>query len=859
MGGKVSKRGRSKLNKSKSVEKFQRHASIISLPTAQIYGDNLEDEVIDIKKSFKSEPENEKDVDSKSSLKLTFEFSSQMENEFDNHLKSIKSDQVSYKKHRPLTQKLSGETIYYDLPLHEEEFYDACEFYDDEEKHKDKIILINTNLSRKVTFCDEEPTNYPSLNFRDMKQNVNKDQNYTSIKILLGDTIKKENILELENQKIEYEVKPESMTAQLDLVQEKQLDLSSDINAIEYKLDFSNVDNGHKKSINLETSKFKELPAEDTSMSIESKTKSDRDCLYSNEHHGGKCSNTTGYHNHLQNGNHHKFLDLDFSTNRESKTEQTVNELSVSVFLSLVKSSNKCLKITENNKPVATIHIDHDQTDAVHEHQCVPYVKELYQSNIIANDASENDVANLKNEYEDTEDYDSNQDTSNEIIEELYLVIKSINTLKLNIEETTNKDEIQTLYRSLMRLMLQNLHLHKTLKFQRLHASRIKMGIKFSKSSYDVGKVGQNVKSKEMVHKKENFLEKQLPDEVNETIIEEIISAVHKSDETPRLSKEEQRKEEDLIIAKVRGEILPNAALTPNAEEISNGKREIVVEESNNQTEDNCFSSSITTVQNILKSDTICEAQFDTAADVLEAAQENIDNNREKVTPDEKSLIIRQTTVEKINGELSVISKIENENQTNENDESDIKETLNSFPKEEEFIVTALAESDPNIEKTVNNVLISKMMPEKVEDKEEEISNEYKEDKCNNDNISKIQTFSEVTSDVDVNVSEISTKNRETETLKVESILNEIKGIEIKVNSMKEKILRFKGSSEDQEFKVLHEELVKNLIILDDIKRDNEEINDERKRIIKIIQQCLQNLEKNIEEVLQNQNKSDSE
>jgi len=91
--------------------------------------------------------------------------------------------------------------------------------------------------------------------------------------------------------------------------------------------------------------------------------------------------------------------------------------------------------------------------------------------------------------------------------------------------------------------------------------------------------------------------------------------------------------------------------------------------------------------------------------------------------------------------------------------------------------------------------------------------------------------------------------------------LTAIRNIEKEVKEMKVEILHFNGTSQDTEYLTLHEMLIRNIIKLDDIVvENNDEIRNERKRVIKFAQQCLSDLERKVENSKPGEsNESDSE
>lgn len=87
--------------------------------------------------------------------------------------------------------------------------------------------------------------------------------------------------------------------------------------------------------------------------------------------------------------------------------------------------------------------------------------------------------------------------------------------------------------------------------------------------------------------------------------------------------------------------------------------------------------------------------------------------------------------------------------------------------------------------------------------------------------------------------------------------LREIRDVEEVTKKLKEQVINFSGTSINKEYEELHQVLVNNILKLDDISCNNDEIDTERKRVLKILQQCMQNLERKIENVKQVE--SDSE
>ncbi|KAK5640733.1 hypothetical protein RI129_009280 [Pyrocoelia pectoralis] len=81
--------------------------------------------------------------------------------------------------------------------------------------------------------------------------------------------------------------------------------------------------------------------------------------------------------------------------------------------------------------------------------------------------------------------------------------------------------------------------------------------------------------------------------------------------------------------------------------------------------------------------------------------------------------------------------------------------------------------------------------------------------------------------------------------------LREIRDVEEVTKKLKEQVINFSSTSKNKEYEELHQVLVNNILKLDDISCKNDEIDTERKRVLKILQQCMQNLERKIENVKQ--------
>ncbi|KAF5288553.1 hypothetical protein FQR65_LT12006 [Abscondita terminalis] len=536
----------------------------------------------------------------------------------------------------------------------------------------------------------------------------------------------------------------------------------------------------------------------------------------------------------------------------------------------------------------------------------------------------------------------SSSESNNEnqfTIDELKNIIKTINVLEKQIKNEKNSIDNTSTYQKLIKIMMQ---------FK-------KMGVKSSKQSYNVEQVGQNVKSKDSLRKKEAE-EKHLPVS-NDMVIEEIISAVQKTEQapTPRLSKEEQLKEEELIIAKVRGDIVPrledSSKIDVKEDVKPNNVNDLdaitVIKEEISE------SVPIVTLQNIVEAEKArtIEAKRVSIKEDHEEINNDLSNEIEKfetlqnIVEAEKARTIETKRVsikedhEEINNDLSneiekfESSKIEeintivctneifdksNEEQTRldvTNTEEMVEETLTTQVEEQkesldiervdkktEEIAEAIAcdhinetictntteenqestnllavEQIENYESKSNGFLEIKELSiiehkyeeetHKIEEQSEiknelicttattDKSDENKEATCKTlEHQNGIPQFEKLETSI-VNT----TKEEKMESTPKQVFLQEISDVEKLVNGLKEKILHFTGTAQDKEFSVLHEELIKHIIKLDDISFEDDEVMNERRRVIKMIQRCVQNLERKLEQSDDDHHTTDSE
>ncbi|KAK4874866.1 hypothetical protein RN001_014226 [Aquatica leii] len=444
------------------------------------------------------------------------------------------------------------------------------------------------------------------------------------------------------------------------------------------------------------------------------------------------------------------------------------------------------------------------------------------------------------------------------------------------------------------------------------------MGGKSSKNSYNVEKVGHGVKSRESLKKKE-VGETNFPVDGNDAVIEEIISAVQNSEEKPRLSKEEQKKEEDLIIAKVRGEVTVNGESVPQCDVTPKDDKLNKVNDLDAITvikEEISESVPIITVQNLLEAEKARNDQEENHASTNESdfVGKEMQKFESKQIEDISSIPCTINALEGVEDQTkpAILPKIEEQVDKEppldkietKPDEEVKKEAICNEPQLIQEEVTKTVDSDKQEEESKNESQTTKVVIKEVvndADKQEEpknesqntinnVNNEEKQEEVLQENAIVIEPIKiveiekqdiEETSQINSTVETKETHNdtplvkEETdvktppteepapvkeEIVKVtpkELFLQQILDVEKIINGKKEKILHFSGSAEDKEFSVLHEELIKYIIKLDDIVFDDEEVKTERRRVIKMIQQCVQNLERKIEQ--SDRHSSDSE
>lgn len=336
----------------------------------------------------------------------------------------------------------------------------------------------------------------------------------------------------------------------------------------------------------------------------------------------------------------------------------------------------------------------------------------------------------------------------------------------------------------------------------------------------------------------------------------------------PQISPEERKRQEDLMMAMVRGDIHPRDSVSEDVIVKTIGS--ITAIEAQTQLE-NCSTSideeNLNTPEELPEKSSVIEDQ-DALREVVQVQVNNVDDeltlapstqiNLDNSAVTKLDAVANQSTDSQPNLNVAPVGN------TTDEDLKCAKEEV--VPESECFMTENNVGTDSNVDvnqsgdgyrkdfdaATENKVNVAAdIYVNAGEDSENELTKPTEiivasETKLVDKEVgSPTENKVNVEADLNIKADEIP----ESALTKDMSVDVEIQNVEENARKLKEKIINFSGTSKTKEYDELYQALVTNILKLDDVSCSSAELDNERRRVIKILQQCMENLKRKIETV----------